>query len=475
MPAGGATVSVDANSVGYGLDSGRAALDQLHATLDAVGFHLDVTGSGTYSEQRADLAGDVSIDKFSPRELLAKLEQPDVVTADPEVLQAADFKGQWAVMDSRLRLEGIEMRLDDTRITGMTQLTYPDQSAIQFDIGVDEINLDRYLAPTTDDEAAVSDDDAVAKDLPIDTIRGLDLRGQARITRLTVSDADMQNVVVTISAANGLLNIDPIRADLYGGQYNGSIMLDAAVDRPKTRFQHSVKAVQAGGLLADLADTENIEGVLEARFNGVGYARNSDELLRTLDGDMSLNLADGVYNGVDVWHEIRKARALFKGQPPPAASADPKTPITAMDLNGRIDQGTLITDRLLLEIPFIRLDGNGTTNLAEQLMDYRFNARVFGNPNFGDGEDLSDLEKLVIPLTVSGDVAGPKVGVDLAELAKNKAVEKIQDRLLKKLGFDEPETPEDGTTQDGESGGQAQPDTTRDLLKKGLRDLFKKP
>jgi AsmA protein len=224
-----------------------------------------------------------------------------------------------------------------------------------------------------------------------------------------------------------------------------------------------------------LAETENVEGLLSASVEGAGFVRTTDELLRTLDGDISLDLAEGVYNGVDIWYEIRKARALLKGKPPPQASAAPKTPITTMDLKGVIDKGTLNTDRLLLEIPFIRLDGKGAMNLVEQNMDYSFNARVFGNPNFGDGEDLSDLEKFVIPLTVRGDIAGPKVGVDLADLAKNAAVQKAQDTLLKKLGLDEPEPQDESATKKDGTADQAEPDDTKDLLKKGLRDLFKKP
>jgi len=475
LPAGGVAMSVAANSVGYNLNSERADLDQLVANINAAGLQLDLTGSGFYSEKRADLAGEVKVNSFSPREILATLDQPEIVTADPAVLQTVEFSGQWSVSDSLLRLDGINVRLDDTRIKGMAQLNYPDQSGIRFDLSLDEIDLDRYLAPAADEPTTNADDDTGDEELPFDALRDLDLQGQARIGRMTVSDAVLQNVEVTISAADGKLKIDPIRAKLYGGRYRGKLTLNVARKRPKVRFQHTLKAVQVGGLLADMTETENIEGVLEARFNGAGFVRTTNQLLRTLDGDVSLNLADGVYNGVDVWYEIRKARALLRGKPPPTASGDPKTPITAMDLNGQIDKGKLNTDRLLLEIPFIRLDGKGTMNLVKQTMDYRFNARVFGKPEFGDGEDLSDLEKLVIPLTVSGDVAGPKIGVDLAELAKNAAVQKVQDTLLKKLGLDDPEPQDGNATTDDETADKPQQDSTKDLLKKGLRDLFKKP
>ena len=475
LPAGGVAMSVAANSVGYDLNTARADLAQLNAQLNAAGLQLDLTGSGFYSEQSADLSGTVKVDSFSPRKILADLDQPEIVTADPTVLQTAAFSSQWSIKDSLLRLDDIDVRLDDTGIGGKAQLNYPDQSGIQFDVSVDEINLDRYLAPTVDEQADAANDDAGAGELPIETLKELDLQGQAKIGRLTVSDAVLENLEVTISAVDGLLKIAPIRAELYGGKYKGRLRLNVARERPRMKFKHTITAVQAGGLLTDLAETENIEGSLTASVEGAGFARTTDELLRTLDGDISLDLADGVYNGVDLWHEIRSARALLKGELPPKASADPKTPITAMDLKGRIEKGTLNTDKVLLEIPFIRLDGKGAMDLVKENLDYRFNARVFGNPEFGDGEDYSDLEKFVIPLTVKGDIASPNVGVDLADLAKNAAVQKAQDTLLKKLGLDDSGSQEKNTTKEGDAADESEPATTKDVLKKGLRDLFKKP
>jgi AsmA protein len=475
LPGDKAALSADANSVGYDLNTGRADLDQLQAKLNAAGLQVDLTGNGFYSEKRAELAGELKVNSFSPREILEELEQPEIVTADPTVLQTADLTSKWSVKNTLLRLDGMAMRLDDTGIRGMAQLNYPDQSDIQFDLSVDSINLDRYLPPAADEPTAAEDEDAGAEELPIEALKELELQGQASIGQLTVSDAVLQNIKVTINAADGVLRLNPILADLYGGSYKGKMTLNVARGRPRVKFRHALTGVQMGSLLADTTETDNIEGLLTASFEGAGLARNANQLLKTLDGDVSLDLADGIYKGVDVWYEIRKARALLKGAPPPAASADPQTPITAMDLKGQIDKGQLNSDRLLLELPFIRLDGNGTTNLVKQNMDYRFNARVFGKPDFGDGEDLSDLAKFTIPLTISGDVAGPKIGVDLASLAKDAAVQKGKDILLKKLGLDEPESQDEAATQGDETSDQPQQESTEDVLKKGLRDIFKKP
>jgi AsmA protein len=468
LPAGGVKLAIGADSVTYMLQNGRAELEQLDANVDAAGLQAKLTGNGSYSETRADLAGEIKVDSFSPRELLATLDQPEVVTADPAVLQAMDIDGQWSVMDSVFQINGMDLRLDDTKVQGTAQLNYVDQSDIQFDITVDEINLDRYLPPVSDEPVASDDTESGPDELPVEMFKDLELQGRARVGAVTVNKTLLQNIEVTINATDGRLKLDPIAADLYGGRYKGKMTLNVERERPRMRFQHSLKAVQIGGLFGDMMEMDNVEGLLTASFNGAGFARNSDEMLRTMDADLSVDLAEGIYKGLDVWYEIRKARALLKGEPPPQASADPKTAITAMDLTGKIDKGQFASDKLLVEIPFIRIDGRGTANLVKGDMDYRLNARVFGEPEFADGEDLSDLTKFVIPLTISGDMASPKIGVDLANLAKDVAVQKVQDKLFDKLGL---EKSQDKTT-DGPADDAVKKDPKEELLKEGLRSIF---
>ena len=73
-----------------------------------------------------------------------------------------------------------------------------------------------------------------------------------------------------------------------------------------------------------------------------------------------------------------------------------------------------------------------------------------------------------VALTISGDMASPKVGVDLAELAKDAAVQKAQDKLFEKLGLGESQD----QTQNGQPEDAEQQDPKDELIKKGLQSLF---
>ncbi len=168
--------------------------------------------------------------------------------------------------------------------------------------------------------------------------------------------------------------------------------------------------------------------------------------------------------------------ALLKGKPQPAAPPDPQTQITELGFAGRLADGVLRSDRLIAEIPFIRVQGGGVFDLLQNQLDYRLQARMLSRPNFPDADDLADLEKLTIPITVRGDATDPKIGIDLEELAKDAAVQKVQDKaeekLLEKLGLSEPEAEGSDAGEGAETEPPSERDQARDLLKKGLRDLF---
>jgi AsmA protein len=140
-----------------------------------------------------------------------------------------------------------------------------------------------------------------------------------------------------------------------------------------------------------------------------------------------------------------------------------------------MDNGVLTSERMVAEVPFIRLSGNGFANLVEQNVNYRFKAKVYEKPVFEDGQDLANLQNLTIPFTVTGDMASPSVGVDLAEFVKQEAVRKAQDMLIRSLGLEKAEArPEgDATEQAGDQATeQPQEEDARDKFRKGLRDLL---
>jgi AsmA protein len=467
LPGDGLTLSAQTEAVEFDIDSGNLIIRNQRASVTAVGSTVNIVASGTIIDGAPKFSGTVSLEPLSPRELLRALDQPDIETSDPKVLSRLEATANWAMGKELLAVDELTVRLDDTTIEGDLQINYLDQSGLNFDFVADQLAIDRYLAPEQEPTAQKTGGSTGPTKVPVETVRELDFSGRIRLGRLTMNALLLENLNARIRASEGRIRLNPMTADLYGGRYSGRVTINVTGKKPTVNFKQSVTKVQAAGLLTDLADTSNLEGVLEASFTGKGVGRTDRQIIKSLNGNVAFDLVDGVYKGVDVWYEIRRARALLKGEPGPKKSAEPETPIEALTFTGRIKDGVLNTKKLVAQIPFLRLNGNGTLNIAQENLNFRFQARVHEKPVFPDGEDLAGLQGLMIPLTVTGAVASPSVGVDLGELMKSevvkKATEKAEDLLLDKLGLTKPE--EDGTDK-------SKKEDARDLVKKGLRDLF---
>jgi len=475
LPA--ATVAMRATALRADLDSGAVEVNDVVSNITTAGVRLDIVAKGRVAAEQTALTGTLAVPEFSPREVLAELGQPPVETADPAVLGEMELVAVWSLNGERLEVTDLSLRLDDSSVTGTLGTRLGSQAATQFNVAVDVIDLDRYAAPAPESEQSTGGGTGEGSELPSDALRDLDVDGLFTIGQLTMGGLTLQNVVAKLTAKNGLLRIDPSTADVYGGRYEGALQLDVRGDVPQVSFMQTLNSVQAGGMLADLYDTDNLQGLLQASFNGSGSGRTTTELMRGLQGSVALDLDDAVYKGADVWYEIRKSVARIKGKPSPKAPADPQTQITALGFAGQLADGILRSDQLVGEIPFIRVEGTGAFDLLDNQLDYRLRARMLSRPTFPDADDLADLERVTIPITVTGDATAPTIGIDLEELAKDAAVQKVQDRLLKKLGIDEPAATE-GEPTGGDTGSNAtdqQPDSrdeARDALKKGLRDLL---
>jgi AsmA protein len=156
-------------------------------------------------------------------------------------------------------------------------------------------------------------------------------------------------------------------------------------------------------------------------------------------------------------------------------------------MTGTLSDGVLRDDQLLAQIPFLRLTGKGALNLVTRNMDYALQAQVFENPVFEDGSSIKDLKGLAIPLTVKGPFEQPKVSVDIKNMVAGAAVQKLKDRLFKRLGgADEPAaadgasatppaTPAAPGSEPPPASTPQQEEKPRDVLKRSLRDLLRQP
>jgi AsmA protein len=446
-----------------------------------MGGRFQIDGSGNVAAAEPQLRGRMTLENLSPRQLLTALGTPPD-TADPNALASLAGTANWRLGSRSAGLESIAWQLDDTRLTGSLGVDDLDALATRFDLSVDRMDLDRYL-PAEQADAPPEQD----TEIPIELIRDLNLNGRLAARQLTVYRVPLQNVQLEARGVDGVLRLDPLRAGLYGGEYQGTVTVDATGPTAILTLDQQVSTVQIGELLRTFYDTERIDGALSLSLAGRGSGATVTELLRGLAADFSLNLRDGMYRGMDLLHEVQRARAALRSERLPAAPEEKTTPLRALSLSGRMVDGVLTSERLSAETDALRLSGRGGFNVIDFTLDYRLDAQVQR-----DVAGLSELAGVTLPLTIQGPMMSPRVGVDLTGAAASALRERAEDRareaLLRRLGGDRDSEAPAGepvpdvdqpapAEQQAEPAPEARPETKeespRDLLRRGLRDLIK--
>jgi AsmA protein len=420
-------------------------------TLDLDGLELDLAGallSGRMTgEEILDaplIRGPLQLAPVSLREWLPRLGVQPPETTDPEVLKQLSFSGDVALTKTSAEVDDVVMKLDDTTMKGELGVADLASKALRFDLEIDRINADRYLPPAAEAEKAKAKtaEKAPPTEIPVDALRKLNARGQLVIGEAIFAGMTFTKLRLGLNAREGRVRFNPAEASMYGGRYRGDISLDATRDVARVSLDEHVTGVDFAPLFKDLFETDRVSGKGGANVKLTGEGRNTDDIMRTLDGAVDFNVADGALEGADLWYEIRRARAVLKQQPIPPREGPPRTTFSALTGTGVMKDGVLANNDLNVAMQYLKATGQGAIDIPGNSLDYVLVAKVLKIPREGaDASQMQDLVDAEIPVKVTGALTDPKVRPDIEGYLKGKVKErveeekdKVEEKLKKKLG-----------------------------------------
>jgi len=377
----------------------------------------------------------IAIDAFSPRTLMRLLDVDPPATSDPAALSLVIVDATAEVTASAIELTDVVIKLDDTSFTGAMSVPSTAKGAYQFDLVGDSIDLARYMEPS-DDTASASGDDVVAIEIPVELIKPLNARGKFRMQRASLGNIVFENIDVGLNSSNGKMRIFPISSELFGGRYSGDVRIDVSGATPALAMNEKIVGVDLARLARAMFDQDNITGAIDGSFVLAGKGADIAAIQRDLSGDMSIELSDGAFVGTDIWYELRRARALLKGEAAPSAVLPAKTDFNSLRMTGVVANGVLSSDDLFAELPFMQLTGRGSIDIPAGTVNYAMNARILERPEFfqdATSEELDEFTEAVIPLKITGPIDSPSIKPDLEKLLKKQVEDEIKDLLKEKL------------------------------------------
>lgn len=457
LPGGGVDMAV----------TGSVDADVIHRMLRASGLQLQlpvVRAVGDFQVSQVDSSarytGNLRLPAFDLRALLQALGHlPE--TADPRALTQVTGELAFDGSGGQFDIRPLTLHVDDSALSGSIGVRRNGRAPSTFDLSVDSLDLDRYLPPRRKVPATPAEAVAVAwSRLPVDTLRRMSLEGELRIPKLKAVNLAIKNLLLRITAHDGVLQIHPAQASLYDGEYQGEIRLDARPDAQKNAqkdaqkpglaiaLNEAIRGVQVEPLLKDLQGSTWLSGRgdLSARLSA--RAGPDQDIRKTLAGEAGLSLHQGAVKGIDLVSLIREAAARLEGKSPAPSGTPDRTEFTELHGTVQFERGIARNDDLSLSSPLLKLTGAGSADLVSGQLDYLLKVAAGGllesSAKSSASRALENLRGAIIPVKVTGSLTRPQFRLDLdallGEQAKGKLQQKreeikqkIEDRLRERL------------------------------------------
>ncbi len=403
------------------LEAETLSLEDL--VLEMLGLTVTGTLAGRQLYSDLTLTGEIQLQEFDPQVLLETLGV-ELETADPDVLRRASISAKLAYDANRMMLEDLELALDDSQLSGQLGLV---GDSLRFDLSIDSINIDRYLPPASAG-AAEEDGSLDEVDLPLEVLRTLNAAGQMTIGAAQFAGLTLSDLELSFSADDGLVSLQP-SASLYGGTYDGEITIRVANSTASLAIEQRLAGINVLPLSQDLMDAEMVSGVVDASLNLSAAGSNLGEIRRQLDGDVTFALTDGAWEGIDMWYELRRARALLSGAPTPARDGPARTPFSEVSASGVLEAGVLTNRDLTADLEFMTVTGGGIVNLVTDAMDFDLIAQFVDGPILQSDPEMAGLAGDELPLMVSGTLSSPSVLPDFEAMIRAEVEEAIEERI----------------------------------------------
>ena len=320
--------------------------------------------------------------------------------------------------------------------------------AINFDVDVDQFDADLYL-PKPPAAAAAPKAKEPEQPLDLSALRTLNLDGSLRIGTLKVANVKSSQVRLDVKAHNGLVNLNPLSANLYQGSMNGSLSVNAQAT-PSIAIKQNLSGINVTPLLKDALELDMLEGKGNVAVDLTMQGNTISAMKKAANGSLSLNLADGAIKGINLPKLVQGVQSLGKSSSMQTLgmNKDEKTGFSEFKASFKVKNGVAHNDDLSVKAPMLRIAGNGDIDIGNDSLNYT--TRVTLSKTEGGGT-------ATLPVQLSGPFTDLKYKVDFGAMLADVAKQKLDAKK---------EELKDKAKEDAKAKLQEE-------LKKGLKGLFK--
>ncbi len=417
------------------------------------------------------MSGELDLSPMNPRRLLQQWNRPLPDSTGQPVFQRLALRTQFEGDGNRLALEQLALTVDETTVNGRLAIEDFQQPATRFTLDMDRLDLDRYLAVTTDGDS----DGSAGTALPLEPLRTLSADGSLEIGEFTVGGMRLSDISADISAGDGRLEVSPLRSQLYQGSYAGDLALDVSGATPRLQLDSNIENLALEPLLTALANASHVRGNGQLQLSLTSQGATVTDLKRNLNGQGEMAIEDGALSGIDIGSTLAQIETMIRSGRVMAVERGQETPFETFSATLAISQGAVTTNDLLIRAPGFRVEGGGLlADLADNRIDFRLRTTVErGTATTAD--QTHDIGGYTLPIACRGSLDAPGCAPDveavLRQAAGNLLERRIGDFLEDRLGSQQ-DAPQQDNTDSGDEPRNAS-DPARELLDRTLDEIFR--
>lgn len=340
-------------------------------------------------------------------------------------------------------LQNVAATLGQTNASGTLTLKNFDAPQVQFTLSADKVNVAELQQTFNATPAApakraaqsyfwrivpqVEAQAAPAKAEP-SLLTRMTGGGTVAIGAIQYDDLLLNNAHSNVTLDHGLIKMNPVTADVYGGKESGTITIDMRPAQPVYAVNLKTDKVDANKLISSVSDLkQTLYGMLASNVNASFSSSSANNIARSLNGNLALNLTNGKLMNLDVLHEVATVAKFAGGN-----FAAPKGFTDLVQLTGNFDvkNGLAQTNNLKAVLDGGTLGATGLINLADQSLNLHVTAvlnkvlsqQVGGTQvgGFMNTALANNQGELVVPIIVTGSFQHPQVAPDLQQIAQMK-------------------------------------------------------
>jgi AsmA protein len=292
------------------------------------------------------------------------------------------------------------------------------------------------------------------------SLNSADGEARLRANRVVWRGAVLTDAVGGLSLSDGALRLDIRDGAMHGGKAKGVVTASAA---GHVAIDLALDGVSALETLGNAGRFEVLDGPARVRLAVAGQGASEQEIVGTLAGTASLEIAEGAILGWSVDQIIASVRRLEL----PNLERNPaaRTPFSRLTANLVIKDGVATGKDMRIASSPISLDSAGTINLPARTLDMTLNPRLAESAATGSAKSLAGL---TVPLQLSGPWHRPRLRGDYQSVLKSpqKVIDGVREtaRGIKDEDIDKAAKRLLGDTPEAEKGAKR----AKDLLKRFL-------